>query len=97
MRKYRQNDALVPTLTLSHSQFGNMLVLSAAFKSKTLGKYVPEHTIDRLFNRTIKLLRALSPISKTLEQDAHILRCLKTVVFDGKEPDLVTSFSSTDT
>ena len=73
-----------------------MLVLSAAFKSKTLGQYVEEPQLDRLFNRTIRFLKKLSPISRTLEQDAHILKCLKKVVFEGAEPEMVTSFSSAD-
>ncbi|KAL6714688.1 hypothetical protein ACLMJK_008113 [Lecanora helva] len=78
----------------AHAQFGNMLVLSAAFKSKTLGSYVKPSKLDQLFTRTIKLLKRLAPISQTLERDAFILQCLRKVVFEGGEPELATSFSS---
>lgn len=71
-----------------------MLVLSAAFKSKTLGAYVESGKLDQLFTRTIKLLRGLSPISQTLEKDCYILRCLRKVVFEGGDPEMSTSFSS---
>lgn len=76
------------------SQFGNMLVLSAAFKSKTLGSYVDSRDLDRLFNRTIKLLKDLVPISEMLAQDMFILQCLRKVVFEGGDPQMSTSFSS---
>ena len=71
-----------------------MLVLSAAFKSKILGAYVDSAQLDRLFNRTIKLLKRLAPISQTLDRDCFILQCLRKVVFDGGEPELSSSFSS---
>ena len=71
-----------------------MLVLSAAYKSKTLGAFVDPNQLDRLFTRTIKLLKRLSPISQTLERDCFILQCLRKVVFEGGEPEMATSFSS---
>ncbi len=71
-----------------------MLVLSAAFKSKTLGGFVEAAQLDRLFTRTIKLLKRLASISQTLERDCFILQCLRRVVFDGGDPELSTSFSS---
>lgn len=81
-------------LTLIPRQFGNLLVLSAAYKSKTLGALVPSERLDWLFNRTIKLLKGLSPISQTLAKDCQILISLKRVVFEGGDPDLIVSFSS---
>ena len=71
-----------------------MLVLSAAFRSKTLGSYIDSNQLDRLFGRTIKLLKRLAPISQTLDRDSFILQCLRRVVFEGGEPELSTSFSS---
>ncbi len=71
-----------------------MLVLSAAFKSKTLGSYVEPKNLDKLFNRTIKLLKDLAPISDTLSHDCFILQCLRRVVFEGGDPQMATSFSS---
>jgi hypothetical protein len=71
-----------------------MLVLSAAFKSKTLGAFLDSRDLDKLFNRTIKLLKDLAPISATLAQDCFILQCLRRVVFEGGDPEMATSFSS---
>ena len=92
-------------------QFGNMLVLSAVYKSKHLGKYIAYPGMERtpylvmkyLFNRTIALLGDLKPISPTLGQDALILSHLKDVVLkeegeeaaEGGRSALSTSFSST--
>jgi hypothetical protein len=71
-----------------------MLVLSAAYKSKTLGAFVETQKLDYLFGRTIKLLKNCSPISSTLAKDCYILECLRRVVFDtGSEP-MTNSFSS---
>ena len=72
-----------------------MLVLSAAYRSKTLGSYVNKGDLDHLFERTIKLLRDLSPISQTLGRDCYILKCLREVIFDGEgDEGLMSSFSS---
>lgn len=77
----------------AHAQFGNMLVLSAAYKSKTLGHYVERAKLSHLFDRTIKMLSDLAPISQTLAKDSVILQCLRKVVFEGGDT-LATSFSS---
>ncbi|KAL9070901.1 MAG: hypothetical protein Q9161_004543 [Pseudevernia consocians] len=77
----------------AHAQFGNMLVLSAAYKSKTLGQYVERGKLSHLFDRTIKMLGDLAPISQTLAKDCSILQCLRKVVFEGGD-NLATSFSS---
>ena len=76
----------------AHAQFGNLLVLSAAYKSKTLGQYVANSKLNHLFDRTIKMLNELAPISSTLARDCEILRCLRKVVFEGG--DTLASFSS---
>ncbi|KAK4693532.1 hypothetical protein P7C71_g3888, partial [Lecanoromycetidae sp. Uapishka_2] len=78
----------------AHAQFGNMLVLSAAFKSKTLGAYIEPQKLDYLFGRTIKLLKNCSPISSTLAKDCYILQCLRKVVFNSESEAMTTSFSS---
>ena len=77
----------------AHAQFGNMLVLSAAYKSKTLGQYVERGKLSHLFDRTIKMLGDLAPISQTLAKDCHILQGLRKVVFEGGDT-LRNSFSS---
>ena len=77
----------------AHAQFGNMLVLSAAYKSKTLGQYVERAKLRHLFDRTIKMLGDLGAISFTLAKDCYILKCLRKVVFEGGDT-LATSVSS---
>ena len=77
-------------------QFGNMLVLSAAFMSKTLGAYIERHDLENLFDRTIKMLSDLEAISTTLGRDCYILRCLRAVVFEsgGAGSAISSSFGS---
>lgn len=93
-----------------HSQFGNMLVLSAVYKSKHLKQYIiapdknesPKQIIQRLFRRTIAILSDHKSISKTLAYDQFILDRLRDVVFEGEDdetedvqpPALSSSFSS---
>lgn len=77
----------------AHAQFGNMLVLSAAYKSKTLGQYVERGKLSHLFDRTIKMLGDLAPISQTLAKDCFILQCLRKVVFEVNDSS-ANSFTS---
>ena len=77
----------------AHAQFGNMLVLSAAYKSKTLGQYVERGKLSYLFDRTIKMLGDLAPISQTLAKDCFILQCLRRVIFEGND-NMANSFAS---
>ena len=78
----------------SSRQFGNLLVLSATYKSKssTLSKLVPKDTLEHLFERTIRLLRSLVPISESLERDVIILEGLREIIFE--ERSMRSSFSS---
>ncbi|KAL9123958.1 MAG: hypothetical protein Q9217_006666 [Psora testacea] len=72
----------------AHAQFGNMLVLSAAYKSKYFRSYIsdePKKTMQHLFKRTISLLGSLKPISSTLGHDQFILQCLQDLVFEGED------------
>ena len=75
-----------------------MLVLAATYKSKSLHKLVPRDQLEHLFNRTIKFLHSLGPISATLEKDSKILARLKEDVLkrDAAHGREGTSFSSTD-
>jgi hypothetical protein len=75
-------------------QFGNILVLSAAFKSRTLGAFVARDKLTHLFHRTIKFLGSYAPISQTFAKDCYISECLKEVVFEGGEAGFMNSFSS---
>ena len=61
------------------SQFGNMLVLCAVFKSQ-LRRYLPRDTqltkqnLTLLMDRTCKVLNEIAPNSPILEMDLKILR-----------------------
>lgn len=57
----------------AHAQFGNLLVLSAAFLCPTLKHLIPSQLLHELFSKTIFFLRTLSPISAALGQDLLIL------------------------
>lgn len=64
-------------------QFGNMLVLYAVFTSPHpgLNTLVDEHTIKRLHDRTIDILRENEMISPILAKDLTILDHVRTRVF----------------
>lgn len=79
----------------AHAQFGNMLILSATYRDPGLTSLVPQWRLEQLFDRTIGLLRSLSPSSETLAQDAKILSALREVTF-AEPPEQSTSFSSMD-
>ncbi|KAF8418428.1 hypothetical protein EV426DRAFT_707572 [Tirmania nivea] len=57
----------------AHAQFGNLLVLSAAFLCPTLKHLIPSQLLHELYSKTIFFLRTLSPISAALKQDLLIL------------------------
>jgi hypothetical protein len=57
-----------------HAQFGNMLVLSAVYRSRLANRVnVPWRTIERLIIRTMKVLKEVQPNSPVLEFDVVIL------------------------
>lgn len=79
-----------------HRQFGNMLVLSAVYKSKYLKHFIgdrPRVTMQHLFRRTICFLDDHSAISATLAKDSYILKLLRDVVFEGEDDYSVDSLS----
>ncbi|KAL4903695.1 hypothetical protein BDW74DRAFT_179687 [Aspergillus multicolor] len=70
----------------AHAQFGNMLVLSTAFRSN-LGDMVKPDELDRLLRRTIVFLLRNRNISPTLRVDAKILTEIYEKIF-GTTPVL---------
>lgn len=73
---------LIPTVSITHltitnlhnyRQFGNLLVLSAAYRSNELRHLIPSHVLASLFSKTIYFFRTLSPISAALRKDLQIL------------------------
>ncbi|KAI5292511.1 hypothetical protein KEM52_006298 [Ascosphaera acerosa] len=69
----------------AHAQFGNMLVLSAAYNSP-LRPLVDGDKLLALLNRTIKFLSQNRYISPTLRRDADILSSIKRKMFDKQSP-----------
>ncbi|KAI9787488.1 MAG: hypothetical protein M1839_000017 [Geoglossum umbratile] len=67
----------------AHAQFGNLLVLQAAYRSQLLRPIVRPDDLRYLMEETIQFFRHLAPISPTLETDAQILESsMKTLDFN---------------
>ncbi|MCJ1355148.1 MAG: hypothetical protein MMC33_005139 [Icmadophila ericetorum] len=76
----------------AHAQFGNMLVLSAVYRSQ-LGYLVDQAKVVNLLERTINFLHRLKNISETLHTDAKILENVLQVV-KNEDSATASSFSS---
>ncbi|KAK6360604.1 hypothetical protein TWF730_006741 [Orbilia blumenaviensis] len=57
----------------AHAQFGNLLVLQAAYRHPKLREFVDRATLGDLLDKTIRFLHTLAPISPSLNLDARIL------------------------
>ncbi|KAJ5663586.1 hypothetical protein N7507_004317 [Penicillium longicatenatum] len=79
----RIEDRLVVTniFGTAHAQFGNMLVLSATYKS-SLSDLVDASLLERLLRRTIHFLLRSQHISPTLRADARILTEIYEKIFE---------------
>jgi len=71
----------VTSTLMTQSQFGNMLVLSATWRSHYLRKLIDEDRFRSLLKRTIDFLRKLSAISPTCQLDCSILERIQRVLF----------------
>ncbi|KAK7424360.1 hypothetical protein QQZ08_008618 [Neonectria magnoliae] len=78
----------------AHAQWGNLLVLSAAFKDPVLHMYVDEELLRSLFHRTILFLRQSATATSSLRIDMHILEGLQRDLFPSPDPRANSSFSS---
>lgn len=67
------------------SQFGNMLVLAAAYNHGKLKHYVPEEKLRSLLDRTIAFLNYHAPISQTCKIDSRILERIRQRLFPFQE------------
>lgn len=61
----------------AHAQWGNLLVLSAAFKDPIMHKYVDEKLLHHLFQKAIAFLRQSATATSSLRTDMHILQGLQ--------------------
>jgi hypothetical protein len=85
MRKLKNYACSNSKLTI-HRQFGNMLVLSATWRTHYLRKLIDQERFQTLLSRTIGFLRKLSAMSPTCQLDCSILEKIQRVLF-GIPPD----------
>ncbi|GKU11591.1 unnamed protein product, partial [Fusarium langsethiae] len=79
----------------AHAQWGNLLILSAAFCDPILCTYVDEELLRTLFHKTIQFLRQSATATSTLRTDMHILEGLQRDLFSyDHDPRTSWSFSS---
>ena len=79
-RKFHVSTLFDATLT-THSQFGNMLVLSATWRTRYLRTLIDKDRFQVLLGRTIGFLRKLSAISPTCQKDCSILEKIQGLLF----------------
>ncbi|KAG8665153.1 uncharacterized protein FPOAC1_013131 [Fusarium poae] len=79
----------------AHAQWGNLLILSAAFRDPILHTHMDEELLRTLFHKTIQFLRQSATATSALRTDMHILEGLQRDLF-GYDHDSRTnsSFSS---
>ncbi|EXA29710.1 hypothetical protein FOVG_18824 [Fusarium oxysporum f. sp. pisi HDV247] len=77
----------------AHAQWGNLLILSAAFRDPILRTYVDEELLRTLFHKTIQFLRQSATATSALLTDMHILEGLQRDLF-SYDPRPNSSFSS---
>ncbi|EGU82153.1 hypothetical protein FOXB_07329, partial [Fusarium oxysporum f. sp. conglutinans Fo5176] len=77
----------------AHAQWGNLLILSAAFRDPILHTYVDEELLRTLFHKTIQFLRQSATATSALRTDMHILEGLQRDLF-SYDPRTNSSFSS---
>ncbi|KAG5804196.1 hypothetical protein H9Q74_007722 [Fusarium xylarioides] len=77
----------------AHAQWGNLLILSAAFRDPILHTYVDEELLRTLLHKTIQFLRQSATATSALRTDMHILEGLQRDLF-SYDPRTNSSFSS---
>jgi hypothetical protein len=78
----------------AHAQWGNLLVLSAAFRDPILHAEVDEELLRTLFHRTIIFFRQSVTATSSLKLDLHILEGLHRDLFSAADARTNSSFTS---
>ncbi|KZL81779.1 c6 zinc finger domain-containing protein, partial [Colletotrichum incanum] len=65
----------------AHGQWGNLLVLAAAYRDPHLAKFVDESHLKELFDRTIEMLGMHAQLDSALMTDRGILESIKRDIF----------------
>ncbi|KAG9250644.1 uncharacterized protein F5Z01DRAFT_353698 [Emericellopsis atlantica] len=68
----------------AHAQWGNVLVLSAAFRNPVLQQFISEELLKDLFERTMCFLRQSATSGSTLLEDLRVLECVYGELFTSK-------------
>ncbi|KAI5461901.1 hypothetical protein BGZ63DRAFT_454557 [Mariannaea sp. PMI_226] len=67
----------------AHGQWGNMLVLSAAFRDPVLHHYIDRDLLRTLFTKTIAFLRQSATATSSLRIDMHVLKGIENDLFNS--------------
>ncbi|KJZ79625.1 hypothetical protein HIM_01094 [Hirsutella minnesotensis 3608] len=78
----------------AHAQWGNLLVLAAAYKDPVLHSMIDEELLQMLFARTIHFLRQSATATSSLRVDMIILEGIYRDLFCNQDPRTGSSFSS---
>ncbi|KFA74515.1 hypothetical protein S40288_07421 [Stachybotrys chartarum IBT 40288] len=81
----------------AHAQWGNLLVLSAAWRDPILHQYIDESLLRVLFQKTIQFLRQSATATSSLRIDMNILIGLQKDLFGVQENRMNASFSGSHT
>ncbi|OHE91477.1 hypothetical protein CORC01_13210 [Colletotrichum orchidophilum] len=80
----------------AHAQWGNLLILAAAFRDPYLHHLVPRELLKTLFRRTISMLDKHAQSSSSLTIDMHILQHIEKELFVENPRVGSSSFGSTN-
>ncbi|OLN86386.1 hypothetical protein CCHL11_06377 [Colletotrichum chlorophyti] len=81
----------------AHAQFGNLLILAAAYRDPYLKKFVKGSELRELFRRTILMLSKHAQATSTLATDMRVLQQLEKDLFDMRPNPNASFDSSTST
>ncbi|GKT44903.1 uncharacterized protein ColSpa_05084 [Colletotrichum spaethianum] len=79
----------------AHAQWGNLLILAAAFKDNYLRQFIERAQLKELFKRTIDMLNMHAQSSSALTIDMHILQHIEKELFYNEPRVGSSSISST--
>ncbi|KAM0236997.1 hypothetical protein ACHAP5_009193 [Fusarium lateritium] len=73
-------------------QWGNLLILSAAYRDPVLHAYVDERLLQTLFQRTIEFFRQSATGTSSLRTDMRILEGIQRELFSPSDSGITSSF-----
>ncbi|KAK2045344.1 hypothetical protein LZ31DRAFT_246940 [Colletotrichum somersetense] len=79
----------------AHAQWGNLLILAAAYRDPYLTRLIERSQLQELFRRTIEMFNMHAQSSSALTIDMHILQHIERELFFNEPRVGSSSFSST--